>query len=227
MNPEYQFLRYNHFGRGLSDRPEGKYDSNFFVKQIDEMLSNLSLKYKELSIIGLSMGTLVSVKYWEFNPNISKIIFIAPVGFKFDYPFALKLLKIPGIGSFLFNKLGDNILLKGLVDDFHKPEKFPEYIEKYKEQLKYKGFKRTILDTIKNFQADKDKELYKKNGESITKVFFVLAEYDKQIPTNTEELIKEAISNADIKTISNASHALNYEKPDELNEYLRHLLKSD
>ena len=127
----------------------------------------------------------------------------------------------------MFNKLGDNILLKGLVDDFHKPEKFPEYIEKYKEQLKYKGFKRTILETIKNFQADKDKGLYKKIGGSKTKEIFVLAEYDKQIPSNTEELIKEAISDADIKTISNASHALNYEKPDELNEYLRHLLKSD
>jgi len=40
----YRVLRYEHYGRGFSDRPSGGYDLDFFVEQLVELLCAIGLE---------------------------------------------------------------------------------------------------------------------------------------------------------------------------------------
>jgi hypothetical protein len=59
-------------------------------------------------------------------------------------------MKLPGIAEAVFGLVGSESLLKSAAKDFFDPELVGMFLDKYKVQMQYKGFKRAILSTIRN-----------------------------------------------------------------------------
>ncbi|MEI2624295.1 MAG: alpha/beta hydrolase [Giesbergeria sp.] len=81
----FRVLRYDLFGRGLSDRPNVKYNIRLFVNQLKDLLDALHLK--EITLLGLSMGGPISASFIAQYPQyVSRHVLIDPWEFNADRP---------------------------------------------------------------------------------------------------------------------------------------------
>jgi pimeloyl-ACP methyl ester carboxylesterase len=64
----YRVIRYDLFGRGLSDRPDAAYDGAFYDKQLDDLLAALKVN-GPVDLFGLSFGGYVTAHYASTHPQ--------------------------------------------------------------------------------------------------------------------------------------------------------------
>ena len=75
----YQVLRYDMFGRGMSDRPEAEYDRAMYLQQLEEMLVKMDWDEK-FDIVGYSFGAAIAAEYAAKHPDmINSLVLIAPL----------------------------------------------------------------------------------------------------------------------------------------------------
>ncbi|SOV20763.1 alpha/beta hydrolase, putative [Plasmodium sp. DRC-Itaito] len=95
LENNYQILKYDLYGHGLSECPKyssNVYDLNFFLTQIDELVSYLNLQNKEFYLIGGSMGCLIAAAFAKKYINqVKKMVFLSPVGMLGRKPLSLKV----------------------------------------------------------------------------------------------------------------------------------------
>ncbi|MCF6194890.1 MAG: alpha/beta hydrolase, partial [Kangiellaceae bacterium] len=101
--PTYQFLleqgfrvlRFDLFGRGLSDRPDVRYGLDFFSDQINDLLIALDIN-RPIQLLGLSMGGPVVTRFTHQHPEkVNTLILQDPLVNRLDekliYPLGIPL----------------------------------------------------------------------------------------------------------------------------------------
>ena len=217
----FRVLRYDLFGRGLSDRPRVRYDIHLFVRQLKDLLDALNI-VEQVHLVGLSMGGPISAAFVDQYPErIKSHILIDPAGAK---PIALSpilsLAKIPGLAELAFGLAGDESLLKGIASDFYDPALVEHFIDRYHPQMKIKGFKRAILSSLRNGMLDSFYEVYQRVGKLKKPTLLFWGREDTTVPFAHSELIRAAIPHAEFHIIENVGHIPHYEKPEEVNPIL-------
>ena len=216
----FRVLRYDHYGRGFSDRPNVVYDRNLYDQELIELLQKLNIKLP-VNLVGLSMGGAICVIFADRHPEmVSTISLIAPAGFPLEEPVAIKLAKAPLIGDYIMAVLGDRIILKGIKKAFVNPERLPEYEEKFKAQMKYKGFNQSLLSTIRHMNMDQLSDAYERLGKQKTPVLLIWGNKDQVLPFSNSKKVKAAIQHVEFHEIENAGHNVNYENPEMVNPFL-------
>lgn len=216
----FRALRYDLYGRGYSDRPDAVYDQDLFDRQLLNLLSALNAD-QPIDLIGLSMGGAISIVFADWHPSmVRKLCLIDPAGFPLKRPIATKLLQAPMLGEWLMSLFGDKLLVSALPDDFCRPEKFPEYQEKYRPQLKYRGFKRAILSTLRNGLLSDMTEAYKRVGKQKRPALLIWGREDRTIPFGASEKVRQAIPHIEFHAIDEAGHVPHYERPELVNPLL-------
>ena len=77
----FRVLRYDLFGRGLSDRPKTDYNENLFDRQLSEIIQALKIE-GPIRLVGLSMGGAIVTIFSARHPAlVEKLVLIAPAGF--------------------------------------------------------------------------------------------------------------------------------------------------
>ncbi|MCJ7772672.1 MAG: alpha/beta hydrolase [Desulfobacterales bacterium] len=219
-NAGFRVLRYDHYGRGFSDRPDVVYDRNLYDNELIELLEKLNIKLP-VNLVGLSMGGAICVIFADRHPEmVSTVSLIAPAGFPLEIPFAIKLAKAPIIGDYIIAVLGDRIVLKGIKKAFVNPERLPEYEEKFKLQMKYKGFNQSLLSTMRHMDMDQLSDAYKRLGKRDTPVLLIWGNMDQVLPFSNSKKVKAAIQHVEFHEIENAGHNVNYENPEIVNPIL-------
>jgi len=221
----FRVLRYDHYGRGFSDRPDVVYDINLYDQLLLELLKELKIK-RPVHLVGLSMGGAIAVTFTDRHPEmVSKVALIAPAGFPLKTPFTVKLVKIPLLGDCLMAIFGDAALLSGIKGAFVEPEKLSDFEEKFKVQMKYRGFKRAILSTLRNMNMHSLNETYKRVGKYNKPVLLIWGQEDHVLPFKNNDRVKESIPNLEFYAIQGAGHNLNYENPEIVNPLIVKFLK--
>lgn len=221
----FQVLRYDLFGRGLSDRPNLPYDIRLFVKQLKELFNTFN--FKRIHLVGLSMGGVITAKFIEQYPEyVSSHILIDPAGAKpVKFSSLLKLVKIPMLGELLLGLLGSGSMVKSVASDLFSPELVNQFQKQYALQMQYQGFKRAILSTMRNNMLGDFLETYKKVGKLNKPTLLFWGKQDVTVPFEHSQLILEAIPHAEFHAIKNCGHLPHYEKPNEVNPILLEFLK--
>ena len=221
----FRVLRYDIFGRGYSDRPSTTYDMGFFVRQLKELLSALSITTRA-HLVGWSMGGAISAAFTNHYPEkIDKITFIAPAGFPVNMPASAKLLTIPVLGKILMSLVGEKSLLKSIDGLFFDAAMKPDYIEKYKKQMRYSGFLRAIHSTICNFPFNTSDD-FRRIGDERRPALLIWGEGDEVTPFGNSSLARQLMPGCEYLFVSHAKHAVHYEKPDVVNRKIIAFLKN-
>jgi pimeloyl-ACP methyl ester carboxylesterase len=220
-------LRFDLFGRGYSDRPRLRYDIHLFVRQLRDLLDALDLR-EPVTLVGLSMGGPVSAAFLEKYPErVAKHILVDPAGAKpIELSFMLKLAKIPILSDLALGLAGDESLLKGIASDFYDPALVEQFIDRYRPQMRIKGFKRAILSTLRNNMLGDFSETYRRVGQLKKPTLLLWGRNDTTVPFAHSDLLRALLPHAEFHVIENVGHIPHYEKPGEVNPILLRFLNS-
>ena len=223
----YRVLRFDLFGRGYSDRPKAKYDLDFFVTQLHDLLDVLKIT-EPINLFGLSMGGPIAATFTARHPErVKKLALFDPAGGA-DIPrsLILKLMETPLLGDLLMGLFGRNTLIKGIAADFYDEELIEYFTKQFIPQLDYQGFERAILMTIRNDALRNSLPTYRKVGELDIPKLLVWGRDDQTVPYAQSEQVVASLPHVRFETIDNSGHIPHYEEADQVNPIILDFLKN-
>jgi pimeloyl-ACP methyl ester carboxylesterase len=217
----FRVLRYDLFGRGLSDRPHTDYNIHLFVRQLKDLLDALEIA-EPVHLVGLSMGGAISAAFVDqYSERVKSHILVDPAGAKpIPLSWTLKAARLPLVAELVLGLFGGETLVKGLASDFFSPDLIEQFQANYRFQMRYQGFIRAILSSIRNGMLDSFYETYQRVGKLNKPTLLFWGCNDTTVPFANSRVILSAIPHAEFHPIEDCSHIPHYERPDELNPIL-------
>ena len=207
LDQGFEVVRYNFYGRGLSDRPSVDYDLDLYVDQLEELIDKLRLPV-QVTLVGHSFGCVVASAYATRRPErVAKLALFGPAGFPIEANPLSKLLRAPGVGEYLMKTLGDRLLLSHNKKYFHSESaESRRLVEAYGIQARNRGFKRVQLSTIRHSPLQSFVEGYGKTGELKIKKLLVWGENDQTFPFSNAGLARELLGAPEFLAVKEAGH---------------------
>ncbi len=213
----FHVIRYDEFGRGFSDRPEVDYNPAFYRRQLLELVEALKVKHP-FSIAGLSFGGAIVGDFVTHYPNlIEKVILVDPV-----YRF-----KKVDMASVIINysmAVKAEAMAGGQLEDFKYPELFPDWVDRYKSQMKYKGFRHALISTMANYPGDSLVANYRKMEALHKNILLIWGKEDQTVTYDFSDSLNHDL-HVDFLSVEDARHLPHLEKPLVVNQKIISFLK--
>ncbi|MBR0413667.1 MAG: alpha/beta hydrolase [Clostridia bacterium] len=212
----YRVLRYDLFGRGLSERVDAVYNPELFARQLEELCAAL-VPGEQFILVGTSMGGSITTEFCRRNPGVvKKLILLAPAGMdSFKPPFYMKMCKIPGFGKWIFSQIGEKSLFNGCAREIiYSKDEIDDYQRQFADSLQYKGFVdatfssliHTILNTSETVKA------YKEVAKAEIPMLVIWGTADRTMPYYQIERMKEICPHATYITYEGSGHIFLYDE---------------
>ena len=219
----YRVLRYDEFGRGFSDRPEKVYEAAFLRRQLEELLTKLNLSSVH-AIAGLSFGGPVVTDFVVHHPTeVDKVILVDPV-----YP-----VPPDGAGGSPYPESFMNFMMalypedmvNGQLTDLKYPERFPQWGDQYKVQMRYKGLRQALISTRLHYATPKQMRATYQQLDLLGKsVLLIWGIEDNTTPFSSSDQLRKVL-HTDFFPIEDAAHLPHMEKASLVNEKILKFLK--
>jgi len=215
-------LRYELFGRGFSDRPAARYDADFYDRQILDLLNALAIR--QVDVAGVSMGGPLSVTFANRHPERVRRVLLFDPGYwtGISLPYGLRL---PILGTYNMAVAIAPGLPKSQWKDFMHPERYPHYLDPYLDQMRYSGFRRAILETLRNYLTVDVTPEYQRLGGSGKPVLLIWGKSDQDVPIELSKSVLNAVPQAEFHPIDDSGHIPHYEHPEVVNPIVLDFLR--
>lgn len=219
-------LRYDLYGRGYSDRPRQRNNLALFVEQLRDLLRHLAIE--QVDLIGLSMGGPIAAEFAIEEPGrVRRLVLIDPVSAD-PVPLSVwyRALLLPGIGELVGGLAGSGRLLRGIAADIFGPVPAGDFEQNYLQQMRYKGFKRSLLSSARNGMLDGFREAYEHLGNLSKPVLLIWGRHDRAVPVEQSGPLLELIPSAVLHVIDGCGHTPHYEQPRIVNPLILDFLRA-
>ena len=215
-NAGYRVLRYDLFGRGYSDRPDGAYDQRFYFNQLIELIRRLHLK-TPITFAGVSFGGRLATDFAGRYPQfVDKVILIDPAYEPME----------PDKFEFItryYESIHPKERIQSQLTDFKYPDRHPDWAKRYQVQMQYKGFVNAIISTMYNYECDGASEFAQLNTKH-KPVLLIWGRDDKTVPFNFSDSVR-AVLKTDFFPVDDAGHLPHIEQADTVNSRILQFLK--
>jgi pimeloyl-ACP methyl ester carboxylesterase len=220
----FRVVRYDLYGRGFSDRPVAEYDGNFFDRQALDLVDALGIQ--QVDVGGISMGGPIAVTFAVRHPNrVRKVMLFDPGYFTGNRgPWALRA---PLLGEYNMAVTIAPGLAQSQWKDFAHPERYPHYLDEYHEQMRYRGFRHALLQTLRNYISTNVTEDFTTLGKSRRPVLLIWGRADKETPLELSDGVRAAVPQAQFHVVDDAAHIPQYERPEIVNPIVIDFLSHD
>ncbi|MRW83197.1 alpha/beta fold hydrolase [Pseudoduganella sp. FT26W] len=199
----YRVIRYDLFGRGLSDRPDAAYDGAFYDRQLDELLKALKVDGK-IDLFGLSFGGYVTAHYASTHPDrIRTLNLVDPSN---SAPQIGWQMATPLLGPYLFQTGAVPGMADNQSSDFLHPEQFPGWADRYRPQMQYHGFGRALYRSRLALSREDFDGIYASIARAGTPVHLVWGKQDPTLAVTQSAHIRKAIPTLEYREIDQAGH---------------------
>ena len=213
----YRVIRYDLYGRGLSDRPDAAYDGAFYDRQLDELLAALKVT-GAVDLFGLSFGGYVTAHYTSTHPQrVRTLTLVDPSNTapKLSWQFATPLL-----GPYLFQVGAVPTMAENQSGDFLHPERFPGWAERYRPQMRYHGFGRALYRSRLNLSHADFDGIYAAIARAGTPLQLIWGKQDPVIPVAQSARIRQAIPSLQYVEIDQSGHLPQMEQTASFNQHM-------
>ena len=212
----FKVIKLDLYGRGFSDNPDLDYTDELFANQVIELLQELQIT--NATFLGLSNGGRVISKLADIKPNmVEKLVYVSASSFNNHKNTADKNVSKDEINEFIKNRYPT--ISSGQLSDFKYPENYPLWDDKYEELLKFKGFARALISTLKNHR-NLDLE-NKEISDSNKKVYTIWGDSDSVVVYNDiKEKLNKLMPNRFEYTVPNSGHLPHIENQIDFERYL-------
>ncbi|OBK15138.1 alpha/beta fold hydrolase [Mycobacterium asiaticum] len=202
----FRVLRYDHFGRGLSDRPAVRYDLDLYVAQLRELLDALGID--TMHLIGWSMGGVIITRFAAEAPDrVTSLTLIAPalyVGGPLTHIGKLAL-RLPGAAKFLARHI-DDVIKRLDKEHLSRPDQFPDYNRRAREQLQFPGVAESFASTVINFPVNAGDQ-WVAVGRHPRPVLVVWGTRDSAAPYANSRHVSKLYPRSELLSVEGAKHA--------------------
>ena len=217
----FRVARFDLFGRGYSDRPDLDYSVDLFDRQVSQLLDSLGWK-DSVDIVGLSMGGIVVGAFAGRHPErVRSMTMVDPAAApRGAVP---SMFTAPLVGSFLWQVVAVPGMANGQSSDFFEPAKWPDWADRYRVQMQYRGFGRALLSTqVHEPEVD---TLYAVVGQRGTRSLLIWGTEDSTVPIRYAAVVRKAIPQIQFHPIERAGHLPHMERTDLVNPLLISFLR--
>jgi len=207
----FRVLRYDYYGRGYSDRPDVPFTQELYVRQLTELLDALRITSR-FDLAGLSFGGAVITSFAARHPSrVRSLVYVDPA---FRMPEMLSGLEsMPRVWNVVTAVLDERSWADGQLNDFIHPERFPDWPDRYRVQLRYRGFRRSRLsDVVNNVGSDQRDEL-QRVGNDPRPVLVVWGKQDPNVPFELSASLLGVMPSARLVAVEDAGHLPQWEQP--------------
>ena len=137
-------------------------------------------------------------------------------------------MNVPLLGEFVMKAYMVPIYLpQSQGADAFNPAVLPDWEQKYRVQLQYKGFRRAILSTIRNLPNMDALHQYDLVGKMDLPVLLIWGEEDQSVSSEAISMALQAIPQAQYLQVKEAGHLSHYEQPAVVNPVLIAFLENN
>jgi pimeloyl-ACP methyl ester carboxylesterase len=217
----YRVVRYDEYGRGLSDRPNVPYVDDLYDRQLGELLDSLKIA-ERVDLAGVSMGGAVTSMFAGRHPQrVRSLILVDPVA---GTSGGQGMFGWPVVGGALWQTLAVPTMADGQASDFVDPSRFPGWSDKYREQMRYKGFGRALLSHRVNREGMTMDTVYQRVAATSIPVLLIWGKEDQTVKFVLSEGVRKAIPSAEFHAIDSAGHLPILEKAAQTDSLMRAFL---
>jgi pimeloyl-ACP methyl ester carboxylesterase len=205
----YRVIRYDEFGRGWSDRPSIDYTADVYDRQLGELLDSLRIG-ERIDLAGVSMGGWVTGTFAGRHANrIRSLILVDPVAGGPAGPpttFSARMQTWPVVGSYLWQTTAVPKMADGQASDFVEPNKFPDWADRYRTQVRFRGFGHALLSTRRAQSLVDLDSVYRTVNRAGTPVLLIWGTADNTVKFERSTRVRAAIPAAEFHPIEGAGH---------------------
>lgn len=207
-------IRYDHYGRGFSDRPNIAYNMSLYVEQLHELMDALGCQ--EVDLVGLSMGGPIAAAVAVARPDrVRRIVLIDPSGVRPAAPGAIRgIAGLPGVRGALIAAIGSAFVLERLATSFYGPAPVRALRQQYQQQMEYGGFGRAVVSAIHHGMLGTFASTYALLGRSQKEILLIWGEDDAAIPFDQSRDLLQLLPQAEFLPVPQSGHVPHLEKPD-------------
>jgi len=207
-------IRFDHLGRGRSERPRGPYDRDRYVRCVLDVLDAVA-PGAQVDAVGLSMGGAVVLCAAEDAPDrFRDLVLLAPAGLPMPPSIVTRLAAIPGLGPAVFALLGGLLLPIGLRRAFYVRERLPAFSRDVVGQLAHRGFRGAIVSTLRCFPLAGLEQTWRAVGAQPRRVLVLWGAHDRVVPTALAAQASTLMPSAQVTVFHGGGHTLPVELPD-------------
>lgn len=200
----FRVVRYDEYGRGWSDRPNVEYTADLYDRQLGELLDSLQIR-GAIDLAGVSMGGWVTATFTGRHPSrVRSLVLVDPVAGTASRN--LGAVSYPLIGAYLWQTTAVPTMAEGQASDFLHPERFPDWADRYRPQMRYKGFGHALLSTRRAEAGVSMDSVYRTVAASHVPVMLLWGTADHTVPFARNASVRAAIPTADFHPIADAAH---------------------
>ncbi len=216
----FRVIQFDHFGRGWSDRPAGRYDTDFYDRELIELLDALDL-HEPVGLVGYSMGGVIAAEFAARHPErLTGLLLLAPAGFSlnlFSNPLVRAIMRTPLLGDWYWQIFGRGLLLADpqLAQPHIDPTRCIQGDDTI--QMNYKGYLHAILATWRNLQMENRDTTFASAAANDVPIMTIFGGQDLTIRPESVTRLKKAAPQSRIEVLTQGNHGLGFELYDSVN----------
>jgi pimeloyl-ACP methyl ester carboxylesterase len=214
----FRVLRYDLYGRGASDRPSAAYGAALYDRQLAQLLAAVGLR-QPVHLVGASMGGGIAVRFVASHPR--QVRSLSLIGPEYHPAITLPLrLRAPVVGEYVWAVTEVPDLPRRQTTDFIHPERYPSYFERYRQQMRYRGFRWALLSTIRELLPLNSSVDYRRAAAQGEPILLIWGTEDHDVPFEFHREVLTLLKQAEFHPLPGMGHVPYYEAPELVNPLL-------
>lgn len=223
----FRVLRFDHYGRGWSGRPDSVYDTDFYDGTLVELLDAMSLQ-DPVHLVGLSMGGIISTTFAARHPErVKTLTLLVSAGLDLVNPKPFGgILDIPLIGLFIWHRVAPDRFSTSYDAHMQTLPEDSRLQGDVSTQFLFKGTAEAMLRTFRNLPMSGQDERFLALAETNIPTLAIFGDADDTVAISSAQRLGKLVPDAKIVTIEGGGHGLNFERHNEVSPLLVDWLQS-
>jgi len=221
----FRVLTYDLYGRGWSSRPRGRQDTDYFLRQLRDLLDHFGID-SPLTIVGYSMGgNLATAFAAEEGLNIKTLVLMAPGGLEPVYNSPKdRIWTLPVIGDWLMPVFGGFALRRELARENTAPTVIPNLTKRLAAETRKRGYLPSLLSARRHVLTKTLEEDHRTLTDYATPVLAIWGRKDEVISISGMGKLAALNPSARHIELANGTHNFPQTHPGRVAEILKEFL---
>ena len=223
----FRVLRYDMFGKGMSDSPKGLYNRDLYRNQLLDLLNVLEIS-TPICLVGFSFGGATAINFTAHHPErIERLALVSPVVSFASDNWLVKAIRLPAIGAVILRHLVMKKALSRASRLWATVENKNHYSQLFARQMEVDGFESAFLSFMRSDALEDYSDVYRQVGKMNLPVLLMWGTADEDIPERHIRFVKQLVPQIEYCELSGISHGAVFQASNEVNLELVRFLGSN